>query len=186
MQNKRHNTNNVGRRAWNLLRLAMIWARKGGVFKRRFLMDLRLVPKFIKSLGHSTPRGQLHYGDHELSFDETPVFHVKMHRPASLRFHFPCITPQVVDFKYEFEGNADDDDDDVSEVCSSDDERRSLSGYDGGEEREDDDDDNEDGEDQNGIDLRAEKFIAEFYEQMKMQRQISFSQYDRSNNLNKK
>ncbi|XP_008451654.2 uncharacterized protein LOC103492886 [Cucumis melo] len=153
----------------------MIWARKGGVFKRRFLMDLRLVPKFIKSLGHSTPRGRhLHYGDHELSFDETPVFHVKMHRPASLRFHFPCITPQAVDFKYEFDANADDDDDDddVSEVCSSDDERRS-SGYDGGEEREDDDE-------ENGIDLRAEKFIAEFYEQMKMQRQISFSQYDKN------
>ncbi|XP_038899391.1 uncharacterized protein LOC120086700 [Benincasa hispida] len=169
---KKHS--NVGRRAWNLLRLAMMWARKGGVFKRKFLMDLRLVPKFIKSLGHSTPRGHLHYGDHELSFDETPVFHVKMHRPASMRFHFPCITPQAVDFKYEFDGDGDTDDEDVSEVCSYDGERRS-SGYDGGEEREDDKDDEED-----AIDLRAEKFIAEFYEQMKMQRQISFSQYDKS------
>ncbi|KAG6575789.1 hypothetical protein SDJN03_26428, partial [Cucurbita argyrosperma subsp. sororia] len=161
---------NVGRRAWNFLRLAIIWARKGGAFKRRFLMDhLRLVPKFIKTLGHSTPRGHLHYGDHELSFDETPVFHIKMHRPTSMRFHLPCITPETVDFEYDY-----DSDDDGSEVHSQGSERRS-SGYDGGEEQED-----EEEVEENGIDLRAEKFIAEFYEQMKMQRQISFSQYDKN------
>ncbi|XP_022953913.1 uncharacterized protein LOC111456316 [Cucurbita moschata] len=165
---------NVGRRAWNFLRLAIIWARKGGVFKRRFLMDhLRLVPKFIKTLGHSTPRGHLHYGDHELSFDETPVFHIKMHRPTSMRFHLPCITPETVDFEYEFEDDCDSDDD-GSEVHSQDSERRS-SGYEGGEEQED-----EEEVEENGIDLRAEKFIAKFYEQMKMQRQISFSQYDKN------
>lgn len=166
---------NVGRRAWNLLRLAIIWARKGGVLKRRFLMELRLVPKFMKSLGHSSSRGQLHYGDHELSFDETPIFHVKMHRPNSMRFHIPCITPPQVDFEYQFDGDSDGDDnydDGQSDVCSSDGEQRS-SGYDGGEEREDD-------EEEQGIDLRAEKFIAEFYEQIKMQRQISFSQYEKS------
>lgn len=128
-------------------------------------MDFRLVPKFIKSLGHeATPRGQLHYGEHELSFDETPIFHVKMHRPASLRFHFPCITSPPVDFEYEFDGDGDSDGD-SDEVCRYEEGRRS-SGYSGDEEKEEED----------GIDLRAEKFIAEFYEQMKMQRQISSSQ----------
>ncbi|KAJ8565855.1 hypothetical protein K7X08_008431 [Anisodus acutangulus] len=113
----------VARRAWNVLRLALLWARKGGIFKNRHLVDLRLLPKYIKSLGHSNDHGALHYGEREFSFDDTPIIHVKMHRPASLRFkmpNIPCIKPQV-DFDFEndqyddemYHGNDDDDDDDV-------------------------------------------------------------------------
>ncbi|KAK4779877.1 hypothetical protein SAY87_015983 [Trapa incisa] len=41
-----------GRRAWSLVRLTLLWARKGGFFKRRFTVELRLLPKLIKSIGH--------------------------------------------------------------------------------------------------------------------------------------
>ncbi|KAJ4727767.1 Long cell-linked locus protein, putative, expressed [Melia azedarach] len=167
----------VTQRAWNLLRLALLWARKGGVFKRRLMMELRLVPKFIKSLGRATPRDQLHYGERELSFDKTPIFHVKMHRPASMRYLIPCITPQV-DFDFDF-----DDDDGVD-------------GYDDGRQsflkNGEDDDDHQEEEyiygyeaveekipiEEQGIDLRAEEFIAKFYQQIKMQRQISYLEYN--------
>lgn len=163
----------VSNRAWHLLRLALLWARKGGVFKRRLMMELRVVPKFLKGLGHSTPRDQLHYGERELSFDKTPIFHVKMHRPNSMRFNIPCITPQV-DFDYDF----DDVSEDGGEVAAG---RRSFFlksaedeeeyGYEACEEER------IAVEEEEGIDLRAEEFIAKFYEQMRLQRQISYLQY---------
>lgn len=130
------------------------------------MMDLRVVPKFLKSLGHATttPRGQLHYyRERQLSFDKTPIFHVKMHRPASMRFNIPCITPQV-DFDYDFD-DADCEDYDGA--------RRSFLGY---HEEECDDQEKVPAEEEE-IDLRAEEFIAKFYEQMKLQRQISYLQY---------
>ncbi|XP_041022223.1 uncharacterized protein LOC121263416 isoform X3 [Juglans microcarpa x Juglans regia] len=146
----------VARRALNILRLALLWARKGGVFKRRIMVELRLLPKFIRSLAHSSRRDdRIHYTERELSFDETPIFHVKMHRPGRLRFHLPnipCITPQV-DFDYDFAGSDDHDD---------------VYGY--------------DHEEEDGIDLRAEEFIAKFHEQMKLQRQISYLQYKEMQN----
>ncbi|XWS31790.1 hypothetical protein CRYUN_Cryun23aG0106400 [Craigia yunnanensis] len=90
----------VAQKAWSLLRLALLWTRKGGVFKRRLKMELRLVPKFLKGLGHTTaPRDQIsHYKERQLSFNETPIFHVKIRRPASIRFLLPCISPEEVDF----------------------------------------------------------------------------------------
>ncbi|WP_204902332.1 hypothetical protein, partial [Escherichia coli] len=73
------------------------------------MMDqLRLVPKYLKRLGHTAPSTQIHYFERELSFDKTPIFHVKMHRPSSMRFylpHIPCINPHVVDFDYDFNDN---------------------------------------------------------------------------------
>ncbi|KAL6339560.1 hypothetical protein AAG906_034645 [Vitis piasezkii] len=160
----------LGRRAWNLLRLVLLWARKGGVFKRSLMMELRLVPKFLKKLGNSR-HDSIHYGERELSFDDTPIFHVKMHRPGSMRFkmpHIPCINPQV-DFDYDFEFNGDDG----GEVGDGEEARKSFlmggdeedSGCGGCEEEE-------------GIDVKAEEFIAKFYAQMKLQRQISYLQYN--------
>ncbi|KAJ4838642.1 hypothetical protein Tsubulata_004235 [Turnera subulata] len=166
----------VSHRAWHILRLALLWARKGGVFKRRLMMELRVVPKFLKGLGHTASRDQLRYGERELSFDKTPIFHVKMHRPNSMRFNIPCITPQV-DFDYDF--------DQVSE-CYDQDRAGRISFL---KDAEDDDEGEEYGyevaceeekniaEEEEGIDLRAEEFIAKFYEQMKLQRQISYLQY---------
>ncbi|RWV81518.1 hypothetical protein GW17_00057052, partial [Ensete ventricosum] len=37
-------------RAWRLLRMALLWARKGGVFKRGIFVNLRIVPGYLKSL----------------------------------------------------------------------------------------------------------------------------------------
>ncbi|KAK3416297.1 hypothetical protein EUGRSUZ_H01752 [Eucalyptus grandis] len=57
----------------------------------------------------------IRYGERELSFDKTLLFHVKMHRPGSStrsRFHLPripCISPDV-DFEYGFfDGDKDGD-----------------------------------------------------------------------------
>ncbi|XP_041022222.1 uncharacterized protein LOC121263416 isoform X2 [Juglans microcarpa x Juglans regia] len=165
----------VARRALNILRLALLWARKGGVFKRRIMVELRLLPKFIRSLAHSSRRDdRIHYTERELSFDETPIFHVKMHRPGRLRFHLPnipCITPQV-DFDYDFAGSDDHDD---------------VYGYDHEDQDQDQDQERsygicEEEEEEDGIDLRAEEFIAKFHEQMKLQRQISYLQYKEMQN----
>ena len=165
----------VARKAWNVLRLALLWARKGGVFKRRIMMELR---QYIQRLGNNARRDQLHYGERELSFDKTPIFHVKMNRrSASMRFrlpNIPCITNPQVDFDY-------DDDFIEEQAYGYDDGRKSfLKGQD-----EDDDDDDEEEEEEivpsceqeDGIDSRAEEFIAKFYAQMKLQRQISYLQY---------
>ncbi|KAJ1402408.1 hypothetical protein SESBI_28100 [Sesbania bispinosa] len=166
----------VTHRAWNLLRLSLIWARKGGVFRRRLVTELRLVPKYLKRLGHTTEPSQIHYFERELSFDKTPIFHVKMYRPSSMRFHLPhipCINPHV-DFDYDF----NDDEDNVVEydngrksglVDAAEHDREFYEGYQEmgfGE------------EEQEGIDKRAEEFIAKFYQQMKLQRQISLLQYN--------
>lgn len=132
-------------------------------------MELRLVPKLLKNLGNSR-HNSISYGERELSFDDTPIFHVKMHRPGSMRFkmpHIPCINPPV-DFDYDFEFN------DGSEVQDKEEGRMSfLMGA----------DDQEDGgyggcDEEEGIDVKAEEFIAKFYAQMKLQRQISYLQYN--------
>ncbi|KAL3739572.1 hypothetical protein ACJRO7_020911 [Eucalyptus globulus] len=166
-------TSGVSRRAWNLLRLALLWARKGGAFK----LQLRLVPKFLKTIGQATPRSQIWYRERELSFDKTPVVHVKMHRPGPMRFplpHIPCINPHV-DFEPEF----DEDD----RLCYGYEAVRQSFLENGGEEGTHfDEEQAEDGrvviEEDRGIDTRAEQFIAKFYEQTKLQRQISYLQYN--------
>lgn len=163
------------RRAWDVLRLALLWARKRGVFRNRLVINLSVLQKGIRKLRHShqTPRGALVYGDRELSFDDTPIIHVKMHRPSSLRFkmpHIPCIKPQV-DFDYDFESD-DDYDVDVGEMFDGVD--RVIKGA----EEEEEEEEEVNGACDEGIDLKAELFIAKFYEQMKLQRQISYLQYN--------
>ncbi|KAL2485744.1 hypothetical protein Adt_30500 [Abeliophyllum distichum] len=180
---------NLGRRAWNILRLALLWARKGGIFRNKFAINLSLLQKGVKSLRHPNggSRGALIEGEHELSFDQTPIIHVKMHRPSSLRFkmpHIPCINPHV-DFDYDFEFN-----DDLDRIYYNDVPRKSfLKGVEDDVDHDDDHDHHDDhgfdqdceeiyGPSDEGIDLKAEQFIAKFYEQMKMQRQISYLQYN--------
>lgn len=152
----------VARRAWSVLRLALLWARKGGIFKHKHLVDLRLLPKYIKSLCHTNDHyGTLHYGEREFSFDDTPVVHVKMHRPASLRFkmpNIPCIKPQV-DFDNEYDDEYNNDD--GAPRKSVEDEYVSCEEIVADE----------------AIDMKAEEFIAKFYQQIKLQRQISYLQY---------
>ncbi|XP_010026114.2 uncharacterized protein LOC104416411 [Eucalyptus grandis] len=164
----------VSRWAWKLLRLALLSARRGGAFK----LQLRLlVPKFLKTIGHvATPRSHIWYGERELSFEKTPVVHVKMHRPGSMRFMFPCINPKV-DFDMEF-----DDEEGERAHNGNDSKKKSFFLENGDGEECFYDDDNygriECEEEEWGIDSRADEFIAKFYEQIKLQRRMSYLQYN--------
>lgn len=160
----------VASRAWNVLRLALLWARKGGLFRNRLVVNLSVFGDAIRKLRHSNSggRGALAYGDREFSFDDTPIIHVKMYRPSSMRFklpQIPCIKPQV-DFDYDFE------DDRVFEADHEVDCHR-ISFLKNSEE----DEEGEECYGDEGIDLKAEMFIAKFYEQIKLQRQKSYQQY---------
>ncbi|GAA0153138.1 hypothetical protein LIER_44106 [Lithospermum erythrorhizon] len=194
----------VARRAWKLVRLALLLKRKGGDLRDKIVMDLRLVPKYFKSLRHEkNNHGALYYGERELSFDETPIIHLKMHRPSSLRFkmpQMPCIKPQV-DFDYDFDydyNNRSDKYDGGNKYYYNDSPRKSSSESTSGDDEEKEYDDssyetleelhnasiisyrpsNAENDNGNEIDLKAEKFIAAFYEQMKFQRQVSYLQYN--------
>lgn len=157
---------NVAQRAWKLLRVAWLWTRKGGVFRRRLVVELRLLPKYLKQLSHTSPPPQIYYCERQFSFDNTPLFHLNMSRPSSLRFHLPripCINPPL-DFDYDF---------DVPDLHSD---HQIEYGYEGTQDMELGTAQQQE-EDEEGIDRRAEEFIAKFYEQMKLQRQISYLQY---------
>ncbi|KAK8960134.1 hypothetical protein KSP40_PGU008433 [Platanthera guangdongensis] len=169
------------RRPWRLLRLAILWAQKGGAFKQRHFFHIRLLPNYLRNnLRRSDAAGSLHFRERQLSFDDTPTFHFKMRRPASFRLpRIPCITPSV---------NFDDDDDNeiswenyrkmkLLEARSSRNHEKRSDGSDLLEE-EDEDMEEEEEEEEQEIDSRAERFIMEFYDQMKLQRQISYLEYD--------
>lgn len=143
------------------------------------MFELRnLFSKHLKALAHhnavDNDRYLSRYGEKQLSFDETPIFNVKMHRPASMRFLFPCIAPPV-DFDYDFELDGQDDTDDVTSKGYYDNSCHGIC------DRAAKDDQEE--EEEKGVDLRAEEFIANFYEQMKLQRQISYLQYKENNDV---
>ncbi|XP_076894041.1 uncharacterized protein LOC143546219 [Bidens hawaiensis] len=164
---KTRSRSDVSPRAWRILRLALLWARKGGVIKKRFMLDLS---HYLKTLGQSKKgNGALQYGDRQLSFDATPVIHIRMHRPNSMRFrlpHIPCINPHV-DCKDMF------DFDDESDRYSCYEARNSFLIGNGKEyyDEYDDEDDETCEEHEMGIDLKAQEFIDKFYEQLKLQRQ---------------
>ncbi|KAL7112559.1 hypothetical protein ACP275_04G009500 [Erythranthe tilingii] len=143
------------RGGWNILRLSLQWAKKGGIFKNRHIINLRVITRIIKKVTDSDEHncGALVYGDREFSFEDTPVVHVKMHRPcSSLRFKMPCIVKPQVDF----DCDEDDYDENNHVWCEdSDDFVEEEEYYD------------------EAIDVKAEMFIAKFYEQMKLQRDIS-------------
>ncbi|XP_047326247.1 uncharacterized protein LOC124929910 [Impatiens glandulifera] len=141
MQTKRKN---VGRRAWNIIRLAVLWARKNAESRRVFVMDLGK----CFSRRRSDSGAALRYGEREMSFHSSPVNHVKMHRaPPLICFNIPCIKKPAVDRFHN---------DDVEYCLYDDDVEYCL--Y-------DDDDDEDD------VDVKAEMFITKFYEQIKIQRQ---------------
>ncbi|KAG6415243.1 hypothetical protein SASPL_122649 [Salvia splendens] len=146
-------------RAWELLR-ALLCTRRGELCRNRAAITRSAFHKLFKKIGAYAARDSrtaLLYGDHEISFQRTPVVHVRMHRaPAALRLklpHIPCVTPQV-DHDWE-----DEDDevwcDPVRRNCLLKEEEMSD-------------------ESDEGIDERAEEFITKFYEEMKQQRQISY------------
>ncbi|CAN6693639.1 unnamed protein product [Malus baccata var. baccata] len=208
-------------RAWKLLRLALLWARKGGVFRRRLTMELRVVHKLLKSsLAHmlmQQQQQQQYYFERQLSFDNTPIFPtLKMKtscfRSSSMRFiNIPCLNPPlVVDYfdddqvdmiinNHEDQSENrrdcyyDDDEDDDSTArqsflikCDEDDDGRDII--------QDDEEkqvplspasasnnnnmyEEEEEELEESVDIKADEFIAKFYHQMKLQRQISYLHY---------
>ncbi|KAE8679598.1 CTP synthase family protein isoform 1 [Hibiscus syriacus] len=164
MANKR---SSIAGTAWSFLRLAMLslWTRKNGAFKRRV--------KFLKRIGHYTkaPRHDeiSYYNGRQLSFDETPIFRSAV--ASSMRFLLPCISVEEVDFDYNFGV-----DDECCEVHGYDNGRKGDSTVLSDQLAEAAAAEEEKGCEE-GIDSKAEKFIVEFYEQMKLQRQISYLEY---------
>lgn len=133
--------------------------------------------KAIRTGGGGETGNRIHYMEREFSFDETPLFNVKMHRPASMRMpKIPCITPSV-DF--------DEDDDwtyerqrDLFQSERMEEVTEKIECVDNNEAECEADEGIQEEEEEKEIDTKAEEFIAEFYKQMKLQRQISWLQYN--------
>ncbi|KAK1650744.1 hypothetical protein QYE76_068549 [Lolium multiflorum] len=171
----------VSRKAWRLLRLAVLWARKGSAAH-----SLRL----LKTLRHGARKDQLRYGEREFSIDETPAFRFRTPSARVLRF-IPCIAPAFPETpcvygedRYFFCDEARERDDD--EGCAGD-------YYEDGEASECGVEDEQllecammeascgdaaEGAEDAGVDVKADEFIAKFHAQMKLQRQISWLQYN--------
>lgn len=171
------------RRAWRLLRLAVLWARRGSAAH-----SLRL----LRTLRRGGRDDRLRYGEREFSIDETPAFRFRTPSARVLRL-IPCIVPAVPDTpgvygddSYFFCSALEREAADCSvgyygrepSECDGEDEQliertmmeASCAGADAAGE--------EGGEDDAGVDVKAEEFIAKFYAQMKLQRQISWLQYN--------
>ncbi|KAK3147484.1 hypothetical protein QOZ80_3BG0282890 [Eleusine coracana subsp. coracana] len=189
----------IGTRAWRLMRLAVLWARRGGAaHSLRLLRTLRR---------HGRGGDRLRYGEREYSIEDTPAFRFRTPSARVLRL-IPCIAPHVPDTpygddRYFFSAAAQrgKDDEDGAEsyygyggdqaaesACDGDDE---ICGCAGDEEEEQlleramaearrasTATNNGDGAEDAGVDVKAEEFIARFYAQMKLQRQISWIQYN--------
>ncbi|KAG0453602.1 hypothetical protein HPP92_024906 [Vanilla planifolia] len=163
----------VTSRAWRLLRLALLWARKGGAFKQRLFLDLRLLPSHLRNLRPGGGRrDRLHYGEKEFSFGDTPKFHIKRHRLPRI----PCIT----------RASGFDDDDDILLERRGAMKLLEAGGGAGDGSGDGDEVESESGESavdgdaeafEEEIDTRAERFIMEFYEQIKVQREMSWLEY---------
>nr|CAD1816915.1 unnamed protein product [Ananas comosus var. bracteatus] len=163
-------TTMLAQRLWCLLRKALLWARKGGALNRRLVADLRVVCNRLRSLrgGRSSSMlryDELHYRECELSFAETPTFQLKMFKSK-----FRCINPAVdSDDEEHFEYKYDDDDDDDKnsdalylEYDKENYECRSK---------------HEDG----SVDRKADEFIAKFYRQVRLQRELSMQKRQQNN-----
>lgn len=149
-------------RAWRLLRIAVLWARKGGMIKQnRVLLQIRLL-KTLK-LRHSRQSPRLQF-EREFSFDETPTFKFKT---PSLRF-LPCITPSV---------DHDFDRDELDHLFYDREKEHVQIEHDHREEELVELIEEGERLEEKGIDAKAEEFITRFYEEMKLQRQISAIRY---------
>lgn len=149
-------------RLWRLLRRVLLWARKGGAVNRRLVADLRVVCNRLRSLrggGRSSSMlryDELHYRECELSFAETPTFQLKTFKSKFRR----CIDPTVdSDDEEHYEHKYDDDDDENSDASYLEYDREN---YECRSRRED-----------GGVDRKADEFIAKFYRQVRLQRELS-------------
>ena len=169
----------IGGRAWRLMRLAVLWARKGSAAH-----SLRL----LKTLRVGRKDHQLRYGEREFSIDETPAFRFRTPSARVLRF-IPCIAPAVPDTplcyredRYFFCDDARDRDEAgcVGDYYEYDDagEESECGGVESLEDEQLLERAVVEGGEDAGVDVKADEFIAKFYAQMKLQRQISWLQYN--------
>ncbi|XP_074584589.1 uncharacterized protein LOC141840489 [Curcuma longa] len=170
---KRATSLSAAGRAWRLLRLALLWMRKGGAFRRGGFVGLRL-GDYIKSLKSGGQRAeQFRFGEREFSFEETPIIRFKT--PSARFLCFPCIAAPAADEDFFL---VHEQDRSTTTGYWVDDGETSSDGEAAPEWLELDEKDAQGGEELEGIDSKAEQFIAKFYEQIKMQRQVSRIQYD--------
>ncbi|KAG2541373.1 uncharacterized protein LOC120687341 [Panicum virgatum] len=188
-----------GTRAWRLLRLAVLWARRGGA--AHSLRLLRTLRRHGHGLGGGARGDRLRYGEREFSIDETPAFRFRTPSARVLRL-IPCIAPAVPDtpglyrddryffrdaasraleedaaaYGYggpESERGIDDEEEELSCYCGGGDEEELLERAVAESCRA-----STAAEGDAGVDVKADEFIARFYAQMKLQRQISWLQYN--------
>jgi hypothetical protein len=197
-----------GTRAWRLLRLAVLWARRGGA--AHSLRLLRTLRRHGHGLGGGARGDRLRYGEREFSIDETPAFRFRTPSARVLRL-IPCIAPETPglygDDRYFFRdaaARALEEEDGDARAYGADQLGGERAGGDGDDEEDaeelscycadgcDEDDDEQlleravaescrastAAEGDAGVDVKADEFIARFYAQMKLQRQISWLQYN--------
>ena len=190
-----------GTRAWRLLRLAVLWVRRGGAANS--LRLLRTLRRHGHGLGGGARGDRLRYGEREFSIDETPAFRFRTPSARVLRL-IPCIAPAVPDtpglygddHRYFFrdaasraleedgaaygyggpesERGIDDEEEELSCYCGGGDEEEELLERAVAESCRA----STAAEGDAGVDVKADEFIARFYAQMKLQRQISWLQYN--------
>ncbi|THG06926.1 hypothetical protein TEA_005160 [Camellia sinensis var. sinensis] len=148
---------------------------------QRHRHSLRRTPAFLRQHPHYPRQDALSFLDIPTCGWWAPYHVGSGWSQHSMRFkmpRIPCINHPPVDFDYDFESNGDNGYV-VNCDCINDDDGARKSFLKSGDEI-----DREVCEemiiacDDEGIDIKAEQFIAKFYEQMKMQRQVSYLQYN--------
>ncbi|KAJ4961001.1 hypothetical protein NE237_020911 [Protea cynaroides] len=92
----------IGKRLWNILRIAFFMVRKGFLSKRKLVMDMNLMMKrgkllrktLINLIFHHHHHSHSHSQDYEFSCSNSPnpvIFHVAKRKHHYL--NFPCINP---------------------------------------------------------------------------------------------
>lgn len=88
--NQKQQKASIGRQAWRLLRLAVLWARKGSAVHSLCLFsNLRRAGVGLGVVGGGGRSERLRYGEPEYSIEETPS--------ARVLCLIPCIAPAVLD-----------------------------------------------------------------------------------------
>ncbi|KAL4202502.1 hypothetical protein AMTRI_Chr02g221440 [Amborella trichopoda] len=145
-------------RAWSLVRFALLWARKGGIFKRGFIRDLKLLAR--------CPHHSELTAYRQFSFGDSPAVQLKL--PRSI-VKFPCMNPPItLDNDYDHDDNHEYDIDPDGNGA----------GYDHSHEDSYYDGDRNASECDELIDSKADEFIERFYQQMRLQRQLSCLKYN--------
>lgn len=185
----------VTKRLWNIVKMAFLLLRKGSVLKRKLMVDIHLMMKrgkvllgnlllnhSLHSLGRS-PMSGFGLNDYEFSCSNSPApfsFH-KHHSYFSSIARFSCIQPRALDEELDGKSNAvvisqseyfTKSNVDLSNLPVVLNGSRPLSPF--CRSKEELFADQADPQ----VDRQAEEFISKFYEQIRLQRQVSLLRYD--------